>query len=54
MHKKIEGHHLTEKDKRSIEKAVKKVVRDYGEVLKKLGENKEGQRNYICTEDLTK
>ena len=42
MHKKIEGRPLTEEYKRNIKKAVKKVVREYGEVLKKLGENKEG------------
>lgn len=42
MHKEIKGRPLTEEDKRDIEKAVDKVVREYGEVLKKLGENKEG------------
>jgi len=41
MHKKIKDRPLTEKDKREIEKAVNRVVREYGEVLKKFEENKE-------------
>jgi len=42
MRKEIEDPPLAKKDKKRIGEAVKKVVRDYGEVLKKLGENKEG------------
>jgi excisionase family DNA binding protein len=33
----IIGRSLTEKDKKEIEEAVKKTVREYGEVLKLLG-----------------
>jgi len=33
----ILGKKLTAKDKGQIEKAVKKVVKEYGEVLRKLG-----------------
>lgn len=33
----IQGKPLKEKEKRIIEKAVRKTVQDYGEVLKKLG-----------------
>jgi excisionase family DNA binding protein len=33
----IIGRSLTEEDKKEIEKAVKKTVREYGEVLKLLG-----------------
>ncbi|MEK6756971.1 MAG: helix-turn-helix domain-containing protein [Bacteroidota bacterium] len=34
----ILGKQPTAKDKRQIERAVKKAVKDYGEVLRKLGE----------------
>ena len=34
----ILGKKLTAKDKGQIEKAVKKVIKEYGEVLRKLGE----------------
>jgi excisionase family DNA binding protein len=34
----ILGKELSAKDKSQIEKAVKKAVKDYGEVLRKLGE----------------
>ncbi|MBN1383690.1 MAG: helix-turn-helix domain-containing protein [Elusimicrobia bacterium] len=33
----VSGETLSKEDKRSIDKAVKKTVREYGEVLKKLG-----------------
>lgn len=35
--KKIKGHPLKEEEKNRIEKAVKKTIREYGEVLRKLG-----------------
>lgn len=35
--KKIKGHPLKEEEKSRIEKAVKKTIREYGEVLKRLG-----------------
>lgn len=41
MHKKTKDRPLTKENKRSIGKVVKKVVLEYGEVLKKLGENRE-------------
>lgn len=34
---KILSNRITEKDKRNIKRAVKKVVLDYGEVLRQLG-----------------
>jgi hypothetical protein len=54
MRKEIKDPPLTEKDKKRIGEAVKKAVREYGWVLRKLGENKEGQGNHICIEDLGK
>ena len=35
----ILGHTLSEEEKKEIQKAVKKTVREYGEVLKRLGSN---------------
>ena len=35
----IQKDNIQDEDKNQIEKAVKKVVKEYGEVLRKLGEN---------------